>query len=408
MGEDVERILQRRLSRGGFLKIGAVAAGASVLAACGSGDDEEAAAPPPAEPAEPAGASPEPAPPAAPTPPPIEDESNGELEVFEWAGYEYPTYGGEGDTGVLQPYVDTLGPPKYTFLTSDDQALGKVRAGFAPDIVHPCVDYLGQWQELGVIQPWDTSLLTNWANALPSLVQGGQIDGQQYFIPVDWGFSSPLYRADKVEPQGEESWTLFYDDRYEGKISWWDSPLENFVIWGYVNGVSDPWNMTDAELDEARDFLVSKKGLVRNFWASQTDLDADIAAGNVWIAYAWGGSYTAAKDAGLDVVYSRPKEGRLAWNCGFILLNDSDQYYHAHEYVDDWLSPASAEWMISNYAYGHVNTSVDLTKIDPQLVEVFSLDDPAGTQEPNAHYARPVPSDRRREYAKRWDEVKAA
>jgi spermidine/putrescine-binding protein len=128
------------------------------------------------------------------------------------------------------------------------KALGKVRAGYRPDITHPCVDYTGNWVEMGVVEPWDPSLITNFKDLDPVLVKGGQIDGQQYFIPADWGFSSPLYRSDKVEPNGEESWELFYDDRYKGKISWWDSPLENFVIWGYVNGVDDPWSMSDEEL----------------------------------------------------------------------------------------------------------------------------------------------------------------
>jgi spermidine/putrescine-binding protein len=398
MSDDLDRILDRKISRGGLLKLGAATAGASVLAACGSSGSDNSA---PADNG--GGASPEPAPPAAPS---IDSESN-DLQVFEWAGYDYPTYGGKG--GPLQAYVDAYTKPKYTFLTSDDQALGKVRAGFAPDIVHPCVDYLGNWVELDVVQPWDPAQLTNFGDLLDPLVKGGQIDGKQYFIPIDWGFSSPLYRADKVEPQGGvESWTLFYDERYKGKISWWDSPLENFVIWGYVNGVADPWAMTDDEIKEGRDFLISKKGLVRNFWSSQTDFDADFAAGNVWIGYAWGGSYTAAKKAGLDVVYSRPKEGRLAWNCGFVLLKDSDEVAHAHKYVDAWASPASAEWIIENYAYGHANTKVDLAKIDPDLVKVFSLDDPKGTQEPNAHYAKPVSTERRRVYAKAWDEVKAA
>ena len=47
----------------------------------------------------------------------------------------------EARTGCSKPYVDQYGKPKFTFLTSDDQALGKVRAGYSPDIVHPCVDY---------------------------------------------------------------------------------------------------------------------------------------------------------------------------------------------------------------------------------------------------------------------------
>lgn len=388
-------IPERRLGRGDFLKLGALTAGTGILAACGADD-----APEPSGAGGTTGAG-EP----AEEHPPIEQEP-GNLEVFEWAGYEYPAYGGKD--GVLKPYVDQRGKPKFTFLTSDDQALGKVRAGYRPDIVHPCVDYTGNWVEMGVVQPWDTSLLTNFADLEEPLVTGGQIDGQQYFIPADWGFSSPLYRSDKVEPEGEESWTLFYDERYEGKISWWDSPLENFVIWGYVNGVSDPWKMSDEELDEARDFLISKKHLCRNFWSSQTDLDADIAAGNVWVAYSWAGSYVAAKDAGLDVVYSEPKEGRLGWNCGFVLMAETENFRHAHEFVDAWSSVESAEWIINNYAYGHANTSVDLAAVPADYVEVFHLDNPEARQEPNAHYARPVATADRARYAQRWDEVKAA
>jgi spermidine/putrescine transport system substrate-binding protein len=388
MSTESDSLLERKIDRGGFLKLGAVAAGSGVLAACGAEGAEE-----------PGGS-------AAPQEhPPIEQEP-GDLEVFEWAGYEYPAYGGEG--GALTPYVEKRGKPKFTFLTSDDQALGKVRAGYRPDIVHPCVDYMGNWVEMGVVQPWDPSLIPSFADLQKELVQGGQIDGQQYFIPADWGFSSPLYRSDQVEPDGEESWALFYDERYEGKISWWDSPLENFVIWGYVNGVDDPWEMTDDELDEARDFLMSKKHLCRNFWSSQTDLDADIAAGNVWIAYSWAGSYVAARDAGLEVVYSEPKEGRLAWNCGFVLIKDTENYRHAHEFIEAWSGADSGEWIINNYAYGHANTKVDLTKVPEDYVKVFKLDDPEARQEPNAHYAVPVTSARRAEYARRWDEVKAA
>jgi spermidine/putrescine transport system substrate-binding protein len=388
MSTEKDSLLERKIDRGGFLKLGAVAAGTGVLAACGAEGAQE-----------PGGD-------AAPQDHPPIDQEPGDLEVFEWAGYEYPAYGGKG--GQLQPYVDKYGKPKFTFLTSDDHALGKVRAGYRPDIVHPCVDYIGNWVEMGTIQPWDPELIPSFKDLQPELIQGGQVDGQQYFIPADWGFSSPLYRSDKVEPEGEESWTLFYDERYKGKISWWDSPLENFVIWGYVNGVENPWDMSTEELDEARDFLISKKHLCRNFWSSQTDLDADFAAGNVWIAYSWAGSYVAAKDAGLEVVYSEPKEGRLAWNCGFVLGKDTENYHHAHEFIEAWSGPDSAEWIINNYAYGHANTTVDLTKVPEDYVKVFKLDDPEARQEPNAHYAVPVASAKRAEYAKRWDELKAA
>ncbi|HSE80385.1 MAG TPA: hypothetical protein VLA87_01685, partial [Gaiellaceae bacterium] len=120
MSTEHEERNQRRLGRDDFLKLGAVTVGTGVLAACGAEDAPEPAAAPTGE--------------DEPERPPIESEP-GDLEVFEWAGYEYPAYGGKN--GVLKPYVDQRGKPKFTFLTSDDQALGKVRAGYRPDMVHP-------------------------------------------------------------------------------------------------------------------------------------------------------------------------------------------------------------------------------------------------------------------------------
>jgi spermidine/putrescine transport system substrate-binding protein len=116
----------------------------------------------------------------------------------------------------------------------------------------------------------------------------------------------------------------------------------------------------------------------------------------------------AAKDAGLDVVYSEPKEGRLGWNCGFVLIKDTENFRHAHEFIEAWSSEKSAEWIINNYAYGHANTAVDLSKVPADYVKVFHLDDPTAREEPHAHYARPVSSADRARYASRWDEVKAA
>ena len=397
MSSGPDPILNRRFHRREFLKLGAAAAGASVLAACGSSSNQ-AATPQPA--AAPPAAAPEPAPSR-----PTIDQEPGTLQVFEWAGYEYPTYGGKG--GPLQAYVDKYSKPKYTFLTSDDQALGKVRAGYKPDIVHPCVGYAKDWVTLGAVQPWDTSLIPSFKNLNPALVQNGQVDGKQYFLPLDWGFSSILYRGDKVEPK-EQSWGLYFDDRYKGKISWWETPLENFVIYAFYTGFNgyDSALWTDKQIEEAKKFLIEKKKLVRNFWSSETDMQNDFAAGNIWIAYAWGGDYAFAKQKGLDVTYMEPKEGRLSWNCGLVLGADTKNYYHAHEYAEAWASPKSADWIIANYYYGHANTSADIAKIDPNLVKVFHLDDPGALQEPRAHLDRWVAN--RRKLAQAWDEVKAA
>jgi spermidine/putrescine transport system substrate-binding protein len=386
---DGDGILQRKLRRADALRLGGVAAATGVLAGCGVKSSDNGNG----------GGSTN----AAPSHPSI-DQEPATLDVFEWAGYEWPTY------VPLKPYVKQYGKPKTSFLTSDDQALAKVRAGLRPDLVHPCIGYTQDWVNLGVVQPWDTSELTNFPSLIPAAVQGGQVGGKQYFIPADWGFSSPLYRSDKVDTN-LDTWALFYDEKYKGKISWWDS-LENLILAGYVNGVDDPWKMTDSEIEDMKKFLISKKHVVRNYWTSQTDMDNDFQAGNIWIAYAWAGSYTAAKAKGLKVTYMEPKEGRLSWFCGFVLMKDAKGYHHAHKYVDEWISKQSGTWLMENYAYGISNKDIDFQalidekKLDPDFAKVMHLGHPEALQEPNAHMDRFIPN--RAAYNKAWDEVKAA
>jgi len=328
------------------------------------------------------------------TRPPIEEEP-GTLTVFEWAGYDVaPLY---------KPYLNAgYAEPEFTYLTSDDQALAKVRGGFNPDVVHPCVDYTRDWVNLGVVQPWDTSLITNFPKLDQNLIAQGQIDGQQYHIPIDWGFSAPLYRTDKVEPL-EDSWTIMYDERYAGKISWWDDPI-NLVVNAMVKGFEDPWNMTDEQLEEVKADLIEKKKVVRNLWQSQTDMENDFAAGNIWIVYAWPGTVAAMEKKGLPVAYMEPKESRLSWACGFVLMAETENYHHAHAFIDAWLADRSAIWLLNNYYYGHTNTAIDLTKVDPDVVRAFSLDDLSILQ--RTKFNSWIPD--RAKYNQVWDEVKAA
>ena len=109
----------------------------------------------------------------------------------------------------------------------------------------------------------------------------------------------------------------------------------------------------------------------------------------------------------LDVVYSEPKEGRLGWNCGFVLMADTENFRHAHEFVDTWSSVESAEWIINNYAYGHANTSVDLATCPRTTSRSSTSTIP---RPPGAERAlRAAGLDRAQAaYAQRWDEVKAA
>ncbi len=222
---------------------------------------------------------------------------------------------------------------------------------------HPCGYKYQDYVDLGAVQPWDTSLIPNFSQLNPKLTGSGVIDGQQYFIPLDWGFIAPLVNLDHVDPT-EESFGILFDDRYAGKISWVDT-IHMLIVAGMLHGVSDPFDMTDDELAEMRDFLISKKGLVKFLWNQSFDFWRSFKQEEVWIGYSWPDTVGYADAAGMNYLYMEPKEGRISWVCGMGMFADTQNYHHAHEYVNSWASTKAAEFLLGYYYYGHTNTEAD-------------------------------------------------
>jgi spermidine/putrescine transport system substrate-binding protein len=317
--------LERRLGRSEFLKLAAAATGgAGLLAGMGAGAAAAAVGGRSALGAE-----------------------SGRLQVLDWAGY-----GNDGGQAMFAQYVKKYpqNKPQFTYMTNEADALAKMQAGLKPDLFRPYVGWVKYFATSGLVQPWDTSQISNFKHLNPFMVKAGQYQGKQYGIPDDWGFDAILYRADKVKPKSP-SWGLLFDDRYKGKIAWFEDPVEMFTIAGLYLGFKDPWNQTDAELKRAQALLISKKHLVRTIWSSETSLWQDFGSGDVWIAYAWPNDWVQMKKKGLNVVYMRPKEKPIAWVGMFMLGSGTPRPKLAHAYVDAWSSAKSGKWLEDNYGY---------------------------------------------------------
>ena len=246
----------RRLSRADMLKLGALAAGAGVLAG-------------PTAAAEAAISR-------------LTAES-GRLVVLDWAGYR-----NDGGQAMFKAYTKTHPHNEPQFLspmTNEANALGRIQAGTArPDLFRPYVGWVKYFAQSGLVKPWNPKLISNFPHLNPFMVKAGQYQGKQYGIPDDWGFDAILYRKDKVHPRSN-SWGLLFDERYKGKIAWFDDILMIIAAGLYLKA-KNPWNQTSSELNRSVNFLKSKKKLARLIWSSETDLDQAFAQGDIWIAYA--------------------------------------------------------------------------------------------------------------------------
>ncbi|MFQ5939414.1 MAG: extracellular solute-binding protein [Alphaproteobacteria bacterium] len=279
---------------------------------------------------------------------PRDASAQGEAIYFGWSGYEIPE---------LQPsYIEKHGTTSDAVIFADEnEGFQKVRAGFTPDVAHPCSPMTPQWREAGLIQPIDTSRLSNWPDVFPALktMKDIRFEGEQWFVPFDWGRTSITYRTDLVDIE-EESYGLLWDERYKGRMAVFDSVDETVFITAIYAGL-DPCNMGDAELETVFGLLREQRPLLRFYAESETDITQAMAAGEVVAATTWDSGAAQLMAEGVPVRFMNPKEGVETWVCGLILLKDAPNPDKAYDLIDAMLDPSAGEFLIADYGIGHSN-----------------------------------------------------
>ncbi len=325
-------------------------------------------------------------------------EASDRLSLLEWSGYELPEF--------WQPFADQYPDvdPEHTFFTEDAEAFAKLQSGFDADLVHPCSPWWNLYVQEGLVQPIDTSRLQNWSGIDPNMAAMGQFDGQQYFIPWDWGYESILVRTDKVQTI-PTSWADLANPEYAGHLALWDSGEANHIIAALALGF-DPWATTAEQDAQIQQWLLDVKPNVLTYWVDFVELAQMMAAGDVWVASnAWADTYKSLLDEGVPVQYVEPREGKLGWVCGYGISSQAQNPELALAYIDAMIAPDSMATFSNTYGYGAANQDA-LPQIDPETVELFQMGDPAALEQ--TVFYQSLTAEQRQKMTTMWSEVKAA
>ena len=290
------------------------------------------------------------------------------LTILEWGGYEDPTFHPQFTENHPDVELD------YQFGDSDGDFLTKVQAGgISPSLVHPCSGWVQLWVDEGLAQPLDTSLLSNWDDIDDNLKSAGEIDGESYFAPYDWGYTSMVVATDRVE--APTSWKALWDPKYAGRISFYDDAEAAVTTTAYAWGL-DPYNLDDDDLAFIREKLEELHANVKTYWTGASEANQLLIDGEVDIASVWTESYAAVVEEGVEAEYVDPEEGRLGWVCGFIVLDEpgTPGYRMAHEYIDAMLDPSGGVNLVNDWYYGHSNLET-AEEADEYVVDLIQLDD---------------------------------
>lgn len=319
------------------------------------------------------------------------------LLVLEWSGFEDPDYWTDFQTANPDAAVT------FEIGSSDADVLGKMEAGSQADVFHFYTGWQQFYVDAGLVKEIDTSKLSNWDKVPDSLKELGQVDGKQYYIPWDWGFSSILYNTDEVA--SVDSWDILFDEAYAGHISMWDDGPSAVAVSSYIHGW-DETAITDEQLAQVEQEWKDQKDLNFKYWVDEyADLCPDIESGDIWIAYAWQGCYADRLYAEQAVAYANPSEGRNSWVGLYGISSKTANLDLALEFLDMKLAGLTCGNLPTLAYYGCANQEVMDAIEDPVLIEALGINDPSILESTN--FTPPVTDAQREAWTEMWANVKA-
>ena len=323
----------------------------------------------------------------------------GTLVMLDWSGYEIPEFWQAFATEYPNVKVD------FSFMSESADAYARMKSGFEADLVHPCSNYWKIMVDEGMVQPINTSKLSNWKDVNPSLAAQGEFNGKQYWVPWDWGFESILVRTDKVQ-NVPTSWADLWDPQYAGHIALYDSGETAHVITALALGITDPWSTTPEQDEQIRQKLLELMPNVLTVWSSQTELEQMIASGDVWVAAsAWNASYVNMVNQNIPVAYIDPSEGRAGYLCGFAIPSTSKNVDLALAMIDAYLAPDAQAYLANAYGYGIVNNAA-LSLVDANTIKLLALEDQNIIS--RTHFYQYITAEQRDSWTSMWSEVKTS
>jgi spermidine/putrescine transport system substrate-binding protein len=326
-----------------------------------------------------------------------QDDVSGSLTVLDWAGYDDPSFWIDFQNSY--PNVDVT----FEIGASDADIYAKMAAGDEADVFHPYTGWLQFYVDEGLVEEIDTSKLANWEQVPEDFKELGQIDGKQYFVPFDWGYSSVLYRTDKI-PQGIDSWAALMDPAYAGHISMWDDGPAAVTVSSYIHGW-DETKLTDEQLETVKQEWTDQRDVNLFYWTGEPELVEGMAAGDVWLGYAWQGAYATLLGQDVPVAYAEPKEGRNSWVGMYGIRKGTDNLDLALSFLDAKLGQMTGENLVNLFYYGHANQDVMNGITDETLKETFSIDDPTILEKTN--FTPNLTAEQRDAWTEMWVDVKA-
>jgi putative spermidine/putrescine transport system substrate-binding protein len=182
----------------------------------------------------------------------------------------------------------------------------------------------------------------------PDGTLGSDPSEQVSMLPLTFNVDAFGYQSDVVNADDAQSWGIFFDPDYSGKVGLYNDPatgLMDLALGAQAAGLAsfdNIGNMVREEIDTIIGLLIEQKqaGQFRAFWNSFDESVNLMASGEVVVESMWSPAVTALRVRGVPVIYASPQEGYRGWHGGIMLNKQATgaTLDAAYEYIDWWMN----------------------------------------------------------------------
>ena len=293
-----------------------------------------------------------------------------------------------------------------SIFADEDEALAKMRAGYKPDVMGPCLYSLPRGKEAGLLTPIDTAKLKNWNRLSPTLrnmpeIQAGP--GKVWFVPHYWGNTSLTIRTDLApEYAKSQSWDILFDPKYKGRVSVLDGVDDVVPFVAKMMGIN-AYEMTDAQWVQVQAKLRELLPHLRLVSSENSALAQGLASGELVAAMSWRTTFAALNREHKPVAYLNPPGGMFTYVCGLVMHKDANEE-KALALIDAGITDDAAVYMITHIADEPANTEA-MKKVPDKVYQELQIPKDLETFLKSGTFQRPLKNKDR--IVNAWTEIKS-
>jgi spermidine/putrescine-binding protein len=326
------------------------------------------------------------------------------LNLLVWEGYADPSF-------VHAFEEQNHCRISASYMGSSDELVAKLRGGSAGnyDVISPSSDVATSIAAAGLAAPLDLSKLPSYSQLSPQLTSLPlvRLNSQVFGAPFMWGPDPMIYDTTSF-PQPPDSWTVFWDPKYRGKISVWDD-LSTVYMAAQVLGFDRPdpsrlYNLTDQQLDAVKKKLLELKPNIRKMWSTGGELTNLFQNHEIVAAMGWPLMTNQLRKINFPVGEIIPKENTTGWIDHLMITSGSENKDLAFKFVEYMIEANTQKKVTDVTGYTPANPGA-ASFMTADQVKSLHLDDVDNYQK-HIYFWQNVP--RRAKYNEIWNEVKAA